>query len=551
MSNRETVLRALEACAGDEPILVIHSSLPHLKLPQNVDKWDFLFALRALIEQGRTIVLPAFTFSFCSGENYHYQNRSEVGVLADWAASLSGFSRSQHPIYSYVMGGALADELLEVKNSTTFGDDSYLAAFEKYNARVIMLGCGWEYCTQFHRYEEEAQVPYREYKAFSGYADYGRGQESVQAIMFVRSAGIDAENNFQPVVNSLKKQNGICTTQLWGGTVESTSVRGLAGKFRKLLTNNLYEMVNNGRVVSHEIQQRSILEAEQSLKLAIMGASNLDLVSQSVQDSLQKMVSGRLIECFTSEYGQNRQDVFNKESDLYSFGPGFILFVNRLEDLAEMTYLDSSNASRVEQTVAVYIETLLELRENHSGILFVAYFPLLCTPVFGGADRASNEGVHQLVEKMNVMLESNLQSLPDTYLFDLQAYATNFTEGAVFDPRVWAIGRYPFSERFSHYLGDRLSALVLAASGRTIRMIAVDLDNTLWGGVIGEDGEAALALGGDYPGNAFRTFQRVIKRFVERGIALVLCSKNDEALALTAIDRMPSMVLRSTDVSAH
>ena len=87
--------------------------------------------------------------------------------------------------------------------------------------------------------------------------------------------------------------------------------------------------------------------------------------------------------------------------------------------------------------------------------------------------------------------------------------------------------------------------------GKTARIVVTDLDNTLWGGVLGEVGLTGLKIGGDYPGNAYATFQRALKALLPRGIALAVSSKNDEDLALRAIDELPSMILRSGDFVAR
>jgi FkbH-like protein len=113
------------------------------------------------------------------------------------------------------------------------------------------------------------------------------------------------------------------------------------------------------------------------------------------------------------------------------------------------------------------------------------------------------------------------------------------------------VGRIPFSEPFSRVVARRWSGLILAILGKTARAVVVDLDNTLWGGVLGEDGIAGVQLGGDFPGNAYMAFQRVLKSVTGRGIALAVCSKNDEDLALQAIDRLPAMQIRSGDIVAH
>src|SRR5690606_7256050 len=116
--------------------------------------------------------------------------------------------------------------------------------------------------------------------------------------------------------------------------------------------------------------------------------------------------------------------------------------------------------------------------------------------------------------------------LADVHLIDVGLLA--MTAGArISDDRLWAVGRIPFSNRFTEALAHRFTTLIAAATGRTARLIVVDLDNTLWGGVLGEDGEAGIQLGGDYPGNAFVAFQKALKHLSRNGIAVAICSKND------------------------
>ena len=117
------------------------------------------------------------------------------------------------------------------------------------------------------------------------------------------------------------------------------------------------------------------------------------------------------------------------------------------------------------------------------------------------------------------------------------------------DERLWFLGRFPFSAPFTEKFADRLAGLVLASLGKTARLLVLDLDNTLWGGVLGEDGIEGLALGGDFPGNAYRHFQSVLKELSARGIALAVVSKNDEKEAMAAINSLPAMLIREGDLA--
>jgi FkbH-like protein len=115
---------------------------------------------------------------------------------------------------------------------------------------------------------------------------------------------------------------------------------------------------------------------------------------------------------------------------------------------------------------------------------------------------------------------------------------------------LWHLGRLPFSEGFSQRLARRWIGLTLALLGKTARVVVLDLDNTLWGGVLGEDGLAGIRVGGDYPGNAYATFQRALKRLPERGIGLAVCSRNDRDLAIQALETHSAMLIRPSEFIA-
>ena len=89
--------------------------------------------------------------------------------------------------------------------------------------------------------------------------------------------------------------------------------------------------------------------------------------------------------------------------------------------------------------------------------------------------------------------------------------------------------------------------LIMNKLGNSIRLIVIDLDNTLWGGVVGEDGVNGIKIGETYPGNCFTYFQKVLKSFTKIGISLALCSKNDEKIAKQVFDERPEMILKYDD----
>lgn len=543
-----SVYEALAACLRpDDRLMVLHSSLPHLRPPDQM-KWQLLRAVRAIVDRGITVAVPAFTFSFCSGKPFDLsRSPSETGVLGDWLRELHGAVRGRHPIYSFVALGPLADELAACANATTFGKDSTFACFERHDARLVMAGCGFDYCTQLHYYEEEFQVPYREYKTFEGTVDEGSGASPGSAKMFVRSADKAAENNWSPVIDQLREQGAVAEVPLWGGSLQSVSCSDLGRICRSLLSRDVLAMV-------HDVPRlrvacaRSVERADKPpLRIALLGSSNLELLKSRAVEAMAEYVVDRRIEIHTVPYGQLLRELTDPASALHSFGADFTLFCDRLEDLAAVSSLDFASEATLEARVRSYAEAIVRHRGGSRGWIFVNSFAIAQPSLHGAADDRHQTS---LVARLNAVLATTLDGLHEVKLLDMEATLAAHGDGPACDPRLWFLGRFPYGEAFTRRLAQRLAGLILAASGKTVRLLAIDLDNTLWGGVLGEDGIGGISVGGDYPGNAFEAFQRGLKALSERGIALALLSKNDEDIALRALTELPAMVLRPGDFAA-
>jgi FkbH-like protein len=552
MSNRTILLKSLRTCiSAKNQLAVIHSSLPHLEPPSGFDRWDFVYAVRELVADGMTLAFPTFTFSFCDGAPYDVKETpSETGVVGDWIRALPEAIRTPHPIYSYAVIGPLAEKIARCENTTTFGPDSALALFEKLNTRVIMLGCDWSYCTQFHHYEEEAKVPYRYFKDFKGSANYGRGPRKTSATMLVRSLDISAENDFSSVIDDLHGKGHIVSTPLWGGLAESASCQDIAALCRQALKENPWAYVRNRKKAGYLWDQFNKAQARSKLKIALLGSSNLEFMKDALALALSKLITDQGHDIYTPPFGQFPQSIINQKSALHKFEPDLAFFIDRLEDLLGVSRLDGVSEATLEDIVEQYISLIKSYRSTHRGWIVVNRFALPADTTFGSAGQSLSISPEKLVFRFNNELEDALKELPDTLLFDIDKIGRRLGSGDIFDPRLWYLGRFSYSDAFTAELAHRFAAQALAATGRSIRLIVVDLDNTLWGGVLGEVGVEGVAVGGDYPGNAFAGFQAVLKQLSQRGIALAICSKNDEAHALRAMEGLGAMALGPQDFAA-
>jgi FkbH-like protein len=545
---RQELAEALRAVLPAVPgIAVIHSSLPALIGTEPFGRWDALAALESLVAEGWTICLPAFTFSFCGGKPFDLRSSpSEVGILADWAhADLRDARRTPHPIYSFVVAGPLAAEIEALRPETIFGAGSAFAFFERHAATLVMLGCDWTFCTPLHRYEELAAVPYRHYKDFAGVARLGDSEGAASARMFVRDLASGAQNDFSPVIDALRSRGAIATRALWRGQVEATSVSALAAVCQEQLAADPFAHVKDAAQLAYRLAKRRQKETATPLSIAILGHANVEQLRSAVDAQMEELLVGRLTRTHAVPFGQLAQEVLNPRSALGGFEPEVSIFVDRLEDLIGAASIEGIAPDVIEERVAAYGDLIVRHAAAHKGLTIVFRFALLAHPI-GAAERQ----VRSCVEELNTLLAAKLATLDPLVFVDVGSEAALFG-GPVRDSRLWLMGRFPFSEPFSRHLARRCAGIVLAALGKTARLVVLDLDNTLWGGVLGEDGPEGIQLGGDYPGNAFAEFQKALQRLAARGVALALASKNDEELALDTLQRHPAMHLRQASIVSH
>lgn len=156
-------------------------------------------------------------------------------------------------------------------------------------------------------------------------------------------------------------------------------------------------------------------------------------------------------------------------------------------------------------------------------------------------------GVAHALMAMNGRLVAALGADPRVYVLDAQKWCER-AGGKAFDPKLWYLGKIPFGHAVFKAAIPDLKAALRGVAGRAKKLIVVDLDDTLWGGIVGEVGIEGLVLGGhDRAGEAFIDFQRALKALVRRGVLLGIASKNEEEVALAAINSHPEMVLGRAD----
>lgn len=196
-----------------------------------------------------------------------------------------------------------------------------------------------------------------------------------------------------------------------------------------------------------------------------------------------------------------------------------------------------------------FAELLLSVKDRTPAV----FVPSWVLPAYfrglGLLDLRHDVGIANLLMRMNLRLSEKLAGEPNFYIFNAQRWM-ELAGGRAFNPKLWYMAKVPFGNDVFKEAARDLKAALRAIGGQAKKLVVVDLDDTLWGGIVGDMGWENLTLGGHDPaGEAYADFQKELKILTRRGIVLGIVSKNDESVALDAIRRHPEMVLKENDFS--
>jgi FkbH-like protein len=172
-------------------------------------------------------------------------------------------------------------------------------------------------------------------------------------------------------------------------------------------------------------------------------------------------------------------------------------------------------------------------------------------PIFGSFDALVQGTPREQVDAVNTALREMARHSSGDLLFDLAMLASNVGLARWHDVVQWNVAKAPFAQDILPLYAEHIVRLLAALRGKSRKCLVLDLDNTLWGGVIGDDALAGIVLGNGSPvGEAFLDVQRTVLRLRERGIILAICSKNDERVARSVFRKHPEMLLREEHIAA-
>lgn len=289
---------------------------------------------------------------------------------------------------------------------------------------------------------------------------------------------------------------------------------------------------------------------------SVLATFNVSLMAPYLQEALSRR--GLHSEVHIGEYEQIAQEIFDPNSGLYSAGPDHVVLIPAVEDILAPLFTRPSEFS--DQEGRVMVDDRVADVSSYVSTILKNLPAATCYVVAFGSARAPVEHLlgSQASGRGQAMVERYLESIrklwvlsPRVVIVDWDWHSRSIDSEAYRDERLWYLGRMRLNPAGLASMADLVAMHTSAHLGLSRKVAVVDLDDTLWGGVVGEDGLNGLNLGPDGLGMAFQDFQRELIKLHDTGILLAICSKNNAEDVWEVFDNYPGMILQKEHFAAY
>jgi len=282
------------------------------------------------------------------------------------------------------------------------------------------------------------------------------------------------------------------------------------------------------------------------IKVALLGDTATQFLATAIKGV--GVERGFNINLFEAEYNQVERQVLDPTSDLHQFAAKYTVVFQSTHKLLETYSLkDASDWSKLCEERTQLVRTLCETID---GKIIYFNYPEIDDTVFGQYANRTELSFTWQIRQLNCELMRLTQEYPNLYICDIAALQNQFGREWMFDSSVYVSTEMVLSLDALPYVGSRVMDIICTIEGKFKKCLILDLDNTVWGGVVGDDGWENIQVGhGLGIGKAYTEFQEWVKKLKNRGIIIAVCSKNDEDKAKEPFEKNPEMVLRLDDIA--
>lgn len=268
------------------------------------------------------------------------------------------------------------------------------------------------------------------------------------------------------------------------------------------------------------------------------------------------LVNGIDLAVHVGDFNAYAQEILDGKSTLYEFKPDAVILAVQTRDIAPELWRDFSSletadiSKTIKRTISEFHNWTQAFRNHSHAHLIIHNLELPIFPSQGILDNQSSKGQCATIREVNQGLGEIVHSVRGTYILDYDALVAQHGRVGWHDERKWLTVRLPIAASRLVHMAEEWLRFLQPLTGKIAKVLVLDLDNTLWGGIIGEDGFDGIQIGVEYPGAAFQALQHVTLDLYHRGILLAICSKNNLDDAMAVLEKHPGMLLRPRHFAA-
>ena len=285
------------------------------------------------------------------------------------------------------------------------------------------------------------------------------------------------------------------------------------------------------------------------MKIALLGDTATQLLVTAIKG--EAVDRGINLDLYEGEYSQVERQLMDPTSELYEFDADIIIVFQSTHKLGEYhSSQPMENQVLLAEERLSFIASLCENPSFANKKLIYFNYPEIEDTVFGSYANKVESSFSYQVRKLNFELMNLARQYPNLFICDIAGLQNLFGRQFMFAPNVYMTTEMVLSVNALPYVASRVVDIIAAIKGQFKKCLILDLDNTVWGGVIGDDGLEGIELGhGLGIGKAFTEFQMWIKKLKQRGIIICVASKNNEETAKEPFEKHPDMILKLDDIA--
>ncbi|MDD7699706.1 MAG: HAD-IIIC family phosphatase [Spirochaetia bacterium] len=285
------------------------------------------------------------------------------------------------------------------------------------------------------------------------------------------------------------------------------------------------------------------------LKVALLGDSATQLLNQAIRGIGYE--TGLDIEIWEADFDQIEHQTLTRGSELYEFAPDVVIVFFSTKKLLHIYdgKQDVERENMVKERLALCEGIYQSIKANSQAKVLFFNYPEWDDRVFGCLGNRLQQSFIYQIRLLNLGLMELSAKYADCFIVDLASIQNEIGAKTLFDHSIYVSTEMVIAVDALPLVANRIVDVIATIYGNVHKCLICDLDNTLWGGVIGDDGMENIQLGMLGIGKAFTELQHWVKKLSERGIIIAICSKNDEQVAKEPFEKHPDMVLRMQDIS--